>query len=71
MSDLTNETAWWQPRAGKKLKDLPTAELNALAAGIERALYWAGRHQSCPVGEEMLAKLRAELVERGNPLVTS
>lgn len=29
---LTNETAWWQPRLGKKLKDLSIPRL--ISAGI-------------------------------------
>lgn len=61
---LTNETAWWQPRAGKKLKDLSTPELNALAAGLGFVSGGGGeRHQ-------LYEKVKAELEERGNPLVT-
>lgn len=64
MAELTNETAWWQPRAGKKLKDLSTPELNALAAGLGFVSGGGGeRHQ-------LYEKVKAELEERGNPLVT-
>lgn len=63
---LTNETAWWQPRAGKKLKDLSTPELNALAAGMQRCIEPAFDNKA----DDLLTKIKAELEERGNPLVT-
>jgi len=67
MPELTNETAWWQPRAGKKLKDLSTPELNALAAGMDLCLLKPAFDRDAA---ELLEKIKAELAERGNPLVT-
>lgn len=65
MPELTNEKAWWQPRLGKRLKDLSTPELNALAAGIEHGLRQEGGT------DDLLGKVNAELEERGNPLETT
>lgn len=73
MPELTDEKAWWQPRLGKKLKDLSTAELNALAAGMQRCI---GSNVEKRVAEdvediEILDKIKAELAQRGNPLETA
>lgn len=78
MTELTNETAWWQPRAGKQLKNLATPELQALAAGLDTVL---GEFGSCGAAHcnkssglqkstAILSAVKAELAERGNPLVT-
>lgn len=66
MSGLTDERAWWEPRKQRRLADLTTGELTALAAGMELCLEPALGVQA----DELLRKVKTELEARGNPLVT-
>lgn len=65
---LTNETAWWRPRAGRKLNTLSTPELTAVAAGMDRALSEAQTDN--PDTARLLETIKAELQSRGEPLET-